>query len=59
MLKLFLSDVRLLLQKYKPFENDMCEGYSNLKKTIRLKDERCQNATKAANAKTKRKVKGG
>lgn len=36
--KLF-SDVRLLLQKYKPFETDMCEGQSNLKKTMRLKDE--------------------
>ena len=37
-------------KKYKPFETDMCEGQSNLKKTMRLKDEPSQNATEAVKA---------
>lgn len=52
-----------MLQKCKPFETDMCEGQSNLKKTMRLKDDPFQNATEAAKAnrggsETELKVKG-
>ena len=47
--KLF-SEVRLSVQRYKPFETEMCDWQSNFRKTMRLKDEPCQNAIEAANA---------
>lgn len=43
-----ISDVRLKYNEYEPFEIEMCEWQSNLRKGIRPKDEPCQNATEAA-----------